>query len=297
MLRRVHALFFAAAAYALFPSSVFAAQPITVTSWNLEWLSSSPSSRVAESQRDKGDFETLSRYFQHTESDLLAFQEVNDLDAIRKVVGHDYHVLLSDRANARHQRLQFEDINQFTGFAIRKGIPFRDVADIQLNQGTSKLRFASYIVIGNAPHEVHVLNVHLKAGCSGGYKNNPSCQTLKREAQALARWIEQREKNQQSYLILGDFNHNLAYPNGWFIKEIGLAPNVVLLTANTPAKCKVRSKKQPDKTHAFRSLIDHILVSDGLSASQAEQTLFTQQDVLRYQLSDHCPVSVTLTLR
>ncbi|HFQ5138459.1 TPA: endonuclease/exonuclease/phosphatase family protein, partial [Vibrio vulnificus] len=51
-----------------------------------------------------------------------------------------------------------------------------------------------------------------------------------------------------------------------------------------------------NKVHSFRSLIDHIIVSEGLSASQAEQRLFTSNDVLKYQLSDHCPVSTTVTL-
>ncbi|HAS6347081.1 TPA: endonuclease/exonuclease/phosphatase family protein [Vibrio vulnificus] len=296
MLLRVHALFLFFVTSLLFPMSPVSAQPITVTSWNMEWLSSSPSARVKESQRDDEDFKKLAYYFQTTATDLLAFQEVNDINALRKVVGKEYQILLSDRANPRYQRFQFDDINQYTGFAIRKGLPYRDVGDVQLNKGNSKLRFASYVVIGDGPHEIHVLNVHLKAGCSGTYKSSDACKTLKNEGQELSKWIVERQKLEQRYMVLGDFNHNLAHPNDWLMAELANKGDLLLLTAKTAAKCKVRSKKNPDRIHSFRSLIDHIAVSDGLSATQANQTVFSSQDVLQYQLSDHCPVSTTLTL-
>ncbi|EPW6409212.1 endonuclease/exonuclease/phosphatase family protein [Vibrio vulnificus] len=296
MLKHALGLFFTGLVYLLLPTPLLAAQPITFTSWNMEWLSSTASARVKESHRNDEDFAKLAMYFQKTNSDVLAFQEVNNLAAIKKVVGTSYQILFSDRSNPRYQRFQFDDINQYTGFAIKKGIPFRDVGDIQLNKGNSKLRFASYVIIGNASNEVHVLNVHLKAGCSGAYKGNDACRTLRLESQALGQWISQRHNNKQTYLVLGDFNHNLAYRNDWLMNELTSAGKIHLLTEDTKANCKVRSKKHPNKVHSFRSLIDHIIVSEGLSASQGEQRLFTSNDVLKYQLSDHCPVSTTVTL-
>ncbi|TOE79683.1 hydrolase, partial [Vibrio parahaemolyticus] len=65
-----------------------------------------------------------------------------------------------------------------------------DPADFSITRGNSKLRFASYIVFNpNQKDELHLLSVHLKAGCSGAYKNSRDCQTLSQQGEALAKWM------------------------------------------------------------------------------------------------------------
>lgn len=118
---------------------------------------------------------------------------------------------------------------------------------------------------------------------------------MKQQGQALAKWIKAREDNKQQYVVLGDFNHNLGYRGDWLWDVLSDSTNAKLVTKNTKAECKVRSNRNPNKTHQFRSVIDHIILSGDLKASSGVQTVFKTQDVLDYKLSDHCPVSTTLS--
>uniref|UniRef100_UPI00015F0D4E endonuclease/exonuclease/phosphatase family protein n=1 Tax=Vibrio sp. AND4 TaxID=314289 RepID=UPI00015F0D4E len=260
--------------------------------WNMEWLSIDGSKVLRTSQ----DFEKLSYYMAKTQADILAFQEVESITAIQKAVGNDFTIYLSDRSNSSYRHLQFNDTNQYTGFAVRNGVNVLDKPDFSITRGNSKLRFASYLVLNpNQDNEIHLLSVHLKAGCSGTYRNNRDCKIVKQQGQALAKWMKAREDNKQHYVVLGDFNHNLGYRGDWLWRVLSDDTDAKLMTKDTQAQCKVRSNRNPNKTHQFRSMIDHIIVSGQLMASPSVQTVFKTQDVLDYKLSDHCPVSSVLS--
>ncbi len=277
----------------IYPISAIAT---TFTSWNIEWLSSSPSAKFSESHRSAADVQKLNQHFIKTKSDVLAFQEVNDPQIIGDVVGSDYQLFFSDRSQRSNRYLQFEDINQYTGFAVKKGIPTSDPVDFPLDaQSGSKLRFATYIVLyPNSEQPIHALSVHMKARCAGAYRNDRHCKMLKSQGGVLNKWIKERERQNQAYVILGDFNHNLSYSGDWLWQSITKSTNASLATQLTPADCKVRSRKQPNKTHQFRSLIDHIIVSDKLTASNVQQVTFNANQVLSYHLSDHCPIQAII---
>ena len=276
----------------LFSSLSFAQNSINLTSWNIEWLSIDG----GKVSRTPQDFEKLTHYVDKTQANILAFQEVESAAAIQKAVGNDFTIYLSDRANASNRHLQFNDTNQYTGFAVRNGVNVLDKPDFSITRGNNKLRFASYLVLNpNQDNETHLLSVHLKAGCSGAYRNNRDCNIVKQQGQALAKWIKAREDNKQQYVVLGDFNHNLGYRGDWLWEVLSDNTDAKLVTKNTKAECKVRSNRNPNKTHQFRSVIDHIIVSGDLKASSGVQTVFKTQDVLDYKLSDHCPVSTTLS--
>lgn len=266
------------------------------SAWNLEWLSNTPSEQFSSSQRSSDDYQSLQRHFESMQSDVVAFQEVNDKQALRKVIGNDYTIYMSHRAKSSNSRHQFDDINQYTGFAVNKDIPVKDMPDLKLDGNrNSKLRFASYVVIepdGKQP--VHALSVHLKARCSGAFNGSKSCKTLKEQGQHLNEWILEREKLGDAYIILGDFNHNMVYRGDWLWKEITQGSKAELATQKTRAQCKVKSRNNPNRTHQFRSLIDHIIVSHQLDYQKPKQDVYPVDDVLKYQLSDHCPVSMSL---
>ncbi|MFZ3408253.1 endonuclease/exonuclease/phosphatase family protein [Vibrio chagasii] len=271
------------------------AEPLTISSWNIEWLSTNEAVNKFSDKRDQADFDKLGTYFQSLNADVVAFQEVDDVNAIQRVAGDQYKILMSDRALPENSNRQFKEVNQYTGFAVRKGVTHTDYADFPLETtSNSKLRFASYIVIETETKPIHMLSVHLKAGCSGAYKSNRDCPRLKEQAQQLNKWIKQRERNNEDYAILGDFNHNLAYSRDWMWKELTQYTDAQLATRKTRADCKVRSNRNNHRTHQFRSVIDHIVVSESLNAAPAKQQVFETQDVLDYKLSDHCPVSTTI---
>ena len=278
----------------LFPLASYG-QTLDITTWNIEWLNLNSDATEDKGKRSDADFQALTRHFQRFNTDILAFQEVDSIAAIQKVVGNDYRIVLSERAMPQHQQHQFRTLNQYTGFAIKSTIPFATPADIDLYRRTNhKLRFATYVILyPNTRKEMHLLAVHLKAGCAGAFHPNAdSCQTLKTQGKALNHWLQERERHQHAFMILGDFNHNLAYRDDWLWQIIthNTAQSARLATQDTPARCQVRSRRQPDKLHRFRSLIDHIIVSRQVTHQQVQQMVFPTDEVLRYRLSDHCPI-------
>ncbi|CAM3037800.1 endonuclease/exonuclease/phosphatase family protein [Vibrio rarus] len=279
------------------PNSAYATQ-LRLASWNLAWLSSHSYPQFTQSQRHLDDFNALSKYFTKIQPDLLAFQEVNDVAAIQQVVGSNYQIILSERALSRNAATQFSDINQYTGFAIDKSITVVEHPDLNLNSNKNgKLRFATYIELKPTKNAkgIHILSVHLKAGCIGKRTKQRSCKLLATQGKKLNQWIKQRESLAQSYIILGDFNHDLAFKGDWLWQALThQVHNVRLATQYSTAQCVIRSNRHPKQTHQFKRLIDHAMVSGDLHFSRPKQHLYSKQDLLNYQLSDHCPMSFTI---
>ncbi|WP_070966759.1 endonuclease/exonuclease/phosphatase family protein [Vibrio sonorensis] len=279
-------------------SAVFAQNSVKLMSWNIEWLASQSGSTPIQAKRTENDYQKLAEYFSTTQPDILAFQEINDIKAIQKVVGSDYAIILSDRADQSFRSNQFNGINQYTGFAVNKAFTVSNRKDLILDsRPSSKLRFASYLVVETESNQtLHLLSVHLKAGCSGRFKSSNNCHILKKQGEELNDWIRKMDKQNQNYMVLGDFNHNLSYPKDWLWEILVKGSRSKLATYHTKAECKVRSRKNPNKTHQFRSLIDHIIVSPSIETNKPVQTVFTSHDVLTHKLSDHCPLNIEISL-
>lgn len=273
--------------------SSFSSYAVTLSTWNLEWLTLNPSEKFRPSERNQHDFSQLNVYFSQSNSQILAFQEVDSREAIQKVVGSDYRIFLSDRST--NPKKQFTDINQYTGFAIHHSIPVTDPRDFSLlpNKKSSKLRYATYVIATVDEQPLHLLSVHLKSGCLGQKKNNYACDTLETQAKELTDWINVREENNDTYLVLGDFNHTLAHPRSWLWKNIKKqtteAP--ILLTKSTKGNCTVKQwKRDWPKYKTYTRLIDHGITNDIEKRFTVTQQVFQQADVKKYQLTDHCPV-------
>ncbi|GAM60133.1 metal-dependent hydrolase [Vibrio ishigakensis] len=124
------------------------ASSLQVSSWNIAWLSETGYPQFSESIRNKDDWQRLSYYSDKLNSDVLAFQEVNSIEAISKVVGDNFNIYLSQRSGWRYRDNQFDDINQYTGFAVNKSLEVKEHKDLNLNtERNGKLRFATYIEV------------------------------------------------------------------------------------------------------------------------------------------------------
>jgi endonuclease/exonuclease/phosphatase family metal-dependent hydrolase len=281
----------------LFPTLSSASDThLKIMTWNLEWLTTTPSSKFKASFRSEDDFLALYQHFNSVNPDILAFQEVDSAQAIKRVVGEGYRIYISDRSAVHNRQHQFSDINQYTGFAVREDLKIKDTPDFPLTPN-NKLRFASSVTLElTSGQKVHLLSVHLKAGCSGKLSQLSSCRRLKKQGQVINSWLKQKDANSESLLILGDFNHNLSYREDWFwaLMTKGLTTTPRLASKSTLANCRVRSKRNPKSTHQYRSLIDHILVSPNLRTSPAKQEIMPESQVIQYQMSDHCPLSIVL---
>lgn len=286
--------------FVLLRSDFILAEPISFTTWNFEWLTNSPVENIPQSNRNKKDFSKLAEHATFIHPDILAFQEVNNISAIKGILNKQYKIYLSDRNKLINRRLQFENINQFTGFAVAENWQISDPQDLNLSPG-HKLRFATYLILHHdAGRSIHLLSVHLKAGCRGKYRRNRSCTLLRHQGEKLNQWIKERQERQESFMILGDFNHNLAYPKDWFWQVLtgetdsSSEKYTILATRATEAECKVRSRRSPKRTYRYRNLIDHIVVSRDLAYAQPKQYVYPAEQVLDYRLSDHCPVTIQI---
>ncbi|MDV7103536.1 endonuclease/exonuclease/phosphatase family protein [Vibrio sp. TH_r3] len=273
-------------------------KPLVVTSWNLQWLTTDKNTVAPLTNRNSRDTQVLAQYFNKVSPDVLAFQEVDSIQAIKNIVGNRYVIYLSDRTSPTFKSRQFDDINQYTGFAIKQTINVIDPADLVMTQNTSKLRFASYVIVqgSNEASDIHLLSVHLKAGCPAQYKRTRDCNLLKQQALLVNKWLKQRVEAKQRFVVAGDFNHNLAYPNDWLYVDIStdIKQHVNLASKTSQPNCIVRSNRNNKATYQFRSLIDHILLSKHLTHGAVKQQIFSPDDVLTYRLSDHCPLSTII---
>ena len=110
--------------------SSFTSNAITLSTWNMEWLTLNSVEKFSSSERHEQDFEQLNNYFVQSNSQILAFQEVDSIKAIQRIVGNDYQIFISDRSS--NSKKQFNDINQYTGFAIHTSISASDPRDFSL---------------------------------------------------------------------------------------------------------------------------------------------------------------------
>lgn len=280
---------------------------LTLATWNMEWLSEKGD--MIQSKREDQDYLMMNTINSVLDADLLAFQEVDSIEALSRVVNPDlYDYYFSDRA----ERLGFSRRSQqYTGWAVKKNLDVIDRQDYQplglptfLSAGD--LRYGAYIEVkrdGLPP--LHLLSIHLKSGCfETPVRRNNSCKKLDHQIEALIIWIQTRIRLGQEFVIAGDFNHYLNESNEWvwdkLEKEIGQG-NLVKLTENTPAKCKARKFNYRTKRWehvVYSKLIDHIIASKGalssMSIPQAKQYQFSYHAVATYRLSDHCPIIVNL---
>ncbi|MCW8328574.1 endonuclease/exonuclease/phosphatase family protein [Photobacterium sp. SDRW27] len=278
--------------------------PLIIVSWNMQWLAWPDKSITIP--RTPGDYRRLANIISELSPDVLAFQEVDSIEAIQAILPRTgYKVFLSDRHKNRNE--QFPQQNQFTGFAVKGSLRVTDAPDLEtLNvshgKRTRKLRYGSYLIIHTAPDtKLHLLNVHLKSGCfSRKYKQgSQSCRTLRQQGAILASWIQQRQSNYEDFLIVGDFNHQLNSKQQWLLSSLNdaLPQTVSNLTNGLTALCKVRhtNRDGTKEIRYYKSLIDHALSSVQISLKtrqygQVYQYQFSNHLIERYQLSDHCPL-------
>ncbi|MBM7035714.1 endonuclease/exonuclease/phosphatase family protein [Vibrio sp. 188UL20-2] len=270
------------------------AETIRVGSWNLEWLTSHGVDKFPQSQRQAADFNRLSDYATALDAPIIALQEVNDIQAAMQVFGSDYQIVLSSRSQAKHSALQFSGINQYTGFALHHSVQLvANPPDLTLASTPSqKLRFGNYIIVRHNQQNVHLLSVHLKAGCQKARTNSRSCTILAEQADQLNLWVQQRIQQNQAFILAGDFNHQLSYPNDWLMQRIiaDTSQTISLDSRQSEATCAVKSNRDPNQTHRYSYLIDHMLSHKLKKHSSTQQQDYALQDVINYQLSDHCPI-------
>ena len=244
-------------------------------------------------ERSARDFDVLARYARRLDADVIALQEADGPEAAR-LVFRGYSFCFTAR---RHP--------QNNGFAIRAGLPHRCGRDVTaLSLRDSLRRGAELILFPGEPREVHLLSVHLKAGCSRDPLDTRSeaCRDLSRQVSALEAWIDAQARAGRRFAVLGDFNRQLLRERSdgkarglWPAIDDGEPPEADLLNAAEGQRFRNCTPGQ-----RYSEYIDFIVLSRSLGQAVVpgsfERLTYRPTDAHRAQLSDHCPVAIRVRL-
>lgn len=203
---------------------------ITLGTWNLEHLAARNDSGCRP--RQSSDYRALRNYVATLKADIIAFQEVENRAAAHRVFDSSvYHIEISDRPDVdlgRCREGNRKRLMQRTGFAIRNdlterhGLSYRRLPDVRTLAVSPSERWGVHIALAttgkaaahaDAPETLHLLSVHLKAGCSYKpvvYKNDGSpCGRLAAQVPRLEAWMDARAMAGEEFVVLGDMNRQL----------------------------------------------------------------------------------------
>lgn len=270
------------------------ADGLKIASWNLEHLAETDG--LGCEPRQEADYAALRAYADRLDADVIAFQEVESAKAAQRVFAPDkYVVLMSTRpGGVRHGFCKRDATSgptirkQDVGFAIRKGVRYTRHADLSaLGVGNPDLRWGVDVSVGSGKQAIRLLGLHLKSGCSAGDKNE-ACPVLFDQVPVLHQWIAERERNNETYALLGDWNRRMALPGDpvWQQLNSRLPAYIQLVDAagGRNATCKQR----------YPEYIDHIVLGPS-AAARTRPDSFEEFDYgvpEKDDPSDHCPIAI-----
>ncbi len=217
MIRRLAAALALAAA-----TAAGAAEPLTLATWNLEWMMTPaafdalapdcfgrdarpsggeraiPCDLVPKKRWSEADLARLAAFAATVSADVVALQEVDGEGVAREIFpGHDFCFT---------KRRQVQNV----GFAIRKGLAHRCNRDYRaLGLPGNDVRWGADVTIEpGTPREMRLLAVHLKASCNRDPLTNgrDDCRMLQRQVPVLEAWIDRRARAGEAFGVIGDFN-------------------------------------------------------------------------------------------
>ena len=285
---------------------------LKIATWNMEWFltpatfntlkhgctrdesahrwnpRSIPCDVAATLERSATDIAGMVRVAERLDADVVAIEEVDAAEAAAQVF-RKYQFCFTGGHEVQN-----------TGFAIRRGLPYRCGPDLmELSLGDQLRRGATVVLYPGSSQELHLLAVHLKSGCARAPLDSSAraCERLARQAPALREWIAAQQRAGSRFAVLGDFNRELQSERGdglW--ARLGASgPETPLV--NTAAGEAFRNC-YAGQTHT--GYIDYILLGTALAPAlqrgSFERLTYSPADAWRLKLSDHCPVAVRLRL-
>ncbi len=150
--------------------------------------------------------------------DVIAFQEVSGVDAVREALGsasNDFHVC-SFGGSYKIQRLAF-------AWRKRLGVALENCADVKAISlpdlpVASQVRPGLILTLRISTKTVRFLTLHLKSGCVSALENdrldgnagpNDPCPILQQQVSPIESALEKLGVGVDSFVVLGDFNRNL----------------------------------------------------------------------------------------
>ncbi|MBB6521460.1 endonuclease/exonuclease/phosphatase family protein [Pseudoteredinibacter isoporae] len=256
---------------------------LRIASWNIENLHAKNGESVYPDsvKRRDVDYERIKCYIRRLDADILAVQEVDGEEALKRIVDTDvYDIVVSKR-----------DADQNTGFAYKKGLNVTPREDFKaLN--IERERRGTRIDLEHNGKTIRLMSVHLKSGCFSNESSsiNYACQVLQKQVPVLEQWIDESARLADGFIILGDFNRRVNAVGdlvwrAWDDREPANA-DLTSITADMPISCR---------DNRYTTFIDHIVL-DKRAANWFDQASFRhvnfrQADKRKWnKISDHCPI-------
>lgn len=309
----------------LFPPQKQTLPSLQLATWNLEWLvrledyprllaqcdpNGQPSSlqwrfpcdseHALPPERSEADLAMLAQFAKELSGAIVALQEVDGPAAAAQIFTASDWQLVCFSSRQHPQKL---------GFALPKGVPFECGPELTSLDIDGKTRAGVEITLWpNTAQSLRLLNVHLKSGCFAGplYKKGP-CSALRSQVPLVEEWIDRQVMRGQAFGVLGDFNRRLekdaqypagadeAAPTSMFAAWHDQRPAGAQLLRATALMADLPCSPSSPYT---QGAIDNILLSAAWASQfkhlEARRITYSAEQVKRYRLSDHCPLTLQL---
>ena len=270
---------------------------MTLATWNIEHLSFP--AELGCKPRSQAQINAMKAYVDRLDVDIFALQEVASKQAIQQIFGADkWQIIVSERAPSRTYTCRGSDnlsTQQKVAFAVRQHISIsasKNYADLAIDR--EGLRYGLSVTLATPKGETEILNLHIKSGCfvdNYSRADSEACQVFAKQALILDEWVEAKERDQQPYIILGDFNHRLSAPYNQLTREL-------LVNTNGSASRLFNTTSDLIGCHPYYPApIDHILAGGFQSSSLTLQSQTHKFDNMEVDgmLSDHCAVTLSIS--
>jgi endonuclease/exonuclease/phosphatase family metal-dependent hydrolase len=255
---------------------------LKVATWNLEWLNRANGD--GKVKREDADYERLRTYAEKLNADIVAVQEVDGVEALRRVFDdavYDYHVASQPGV-------------QLTGFAYKATLHVTKNPDYaELDVGSVRTGTDLTVTVNDRP--IRLLSVHLKSGCFDQplTTSGNDCAKLSAQLPALEAWIDARAAVNEAFGVLGDFNRRMKTGEPFFAEIDDGDPANADLTLTTDGRTSTCWGGE------YPQFIDHIVLSRDAApwvtaSSFAVHEYEPADSPYKSKLSDHCPLSVAL---
>jgi endonuclease/exonuclease/phosphatase family metal-dependent hydrolase len=267
-------------------ATIHTGRSIKLSTWNLEWLldEASPASGAApldSPTRAPADYALLATFATYLNPDLAAVQEVDSARSIAFVFpSKNYTAFATNDA-----------VLQRVGLAIRAGLDVTRHPDVQELDVTPPaaphhLRSGLDMTVHFSHANLRVLVIHLKTGCwdDPPEQTHHACPLLIRQFKVLSDWIGERTQAGEAFAIMGDFNRRLS------------AHDPLFLILRKKARLDLTTSGYASPCLGGSYFIDHIILG-GPAIGWKDPNSLSVMPIPQghgHQLSDHCPVSITL---
>ena len=268
---------------------------LRIAAWNLEHLDDTDGDGCVG--RTQTDYDAMARQAAALGADVVAFQEVENEAAARRIFpASTWDLAMSSRPQSHAPRRCWDRPHAAighlgTGFALRRGVDWRRNADLSaLGEGRPFQRWGTDITVTADGRDLRLLSLHLRSGCWGAAQDvdgrrDDTCAFLRRQMARVKAWADARRSEGTAFVILGDFNRRLALAGDWAWRMLSppSAP-LRLATAAISTRCDPR----------YSSLIDHLVAGGGAGHMLVPGSV--REAPRRGPHPDHCAISAVFEL-